>query len=124
MVAEIKDPRTLMAAGLKPAAGIHAHLGGLFHLEEVMQVTGKTVEGQPVVKGLFRLFDSSGIPLSDIFNQCRLSGIQPDWQQFVKEATEAGWKMKTVKTRMSEALNDSHGKDYRDVVMGRLFGDA
>lgn len=89
-----------------------------------MKVIGKTVEGQPVVKGLFRLFDSSGIPLSDVFNQCRLSGIQPDWQEFVKEATEAGWKIKTIKTRMSEAINDSHGKDYRDVILGRLFDEA
>jgi len=85
-----------------------------------MEIVGKTEDGHLVVSGLFKLFDTSGIPLADLFGKCFKEGLQPSWVHFIQEADNAGWKRKTSLLRIAEALTDCKGKEYSDAVIERL----
>jgi len=85
-----------------------------------MDISGKTKEGQIVVKGLFQLFDSRGVPLYIIFELCIENGWLPDWISFYKEAYKHGWKHTTIINRLSENMQDVYEPEFIDVVIGRL----
>jgi len=73
-----------------------------------------------VVAGLFDLFDSGGLPLTDIMHLCRGEHFMPCWTSFVEEARNHGWKEKTIRLRLQEAVSDSFGFDFWIVVQKRL----
>lgn len=85
-----------------------------------MNVVGKTPDGKVVVSGLFMMHDTMGLPLADIFSLSAEKNLQPSFPHFYDEAIEAGWRHKTIILRLREALADSHGSDYANVVCDRL----
>jgi len=89
-------------------------------LEKVKVVGKSPTDGKLVVKGIFKLFDTTGLPLFIIFDTCEQNNWLPSWIDFYKEAIKGGWSHKTIVNRLSEALSDTYGTDFKDVVIDRL----
>lgn len=85
-----------------------------------IQVVGETEDGIKIVSGVFKLFDTNGLPLDIVFDLCKQSNMIPSWTHFYNEALEYGWSKKTVLNRLHDNINDVYGKDYRDIVIRRL----
>jgi hypothetical protein len=77
--------------------------------------------GREVVNGLVKFYDTSGLPLSDIFNYCQEKGYQPCWISFIEECRNQGWGNKTIRTRLEESVLDVYGKEYWNAVLGFLI---
>jgi hypothetical protein len=86
----------------------------------LIQVIGKTVDDRTVVQGVYRFYETTGVPLDVILDQLRERGVVPDWPQFVIEAVEAGMSVPRAISLLEPALADSFGSAFCDVVVSRL----
>lgn len=84
------------------------------------ELVGKTSDGQFVVAGVFKMYDTIGLPLDILFCECAKDKIMPSWNHFYEEATKSGWKHKTIISRLSETIFEAWGKEFRDTVIDRL----
>jgi alanyl-tRNA synthetase len=85
-----------------------------------MKIIGVTEDKKYVMDGVFEFYDTYGFPLLVLFSIMNERGFIPCWNTFVKDAQTAGWKNRTIASRLSEALTDVYGEGFRTVVMGRL----
>ena len=86
-----------------------------------MKVIGKTDNGTKIVSEVFKMFDSTGLPLDVIFDQCKENDLMPSWLDFYKEASNQGWKDKTIFNRLETNISDVWGKDFYLNVKNRLL---
>ena len=86
----------------------------------MLEVTGLTDDGRLSLSGVFKLEDTHGIPLPLALGLLKNSNLIPNWMDFYKQARENGWKHKTVISKLSEAIAEVYGPEFRDVVIGRL----
>jgi|AntRauTorcE11897_2_1112592.scaffolds.fasta_scaffold06182_3 hypothetical protein len=82
--------------------------------------SGKTKDGKSVVAGCFTMYDSTGMPLPVMFTLISLQGWVPDIVYFYECAKNAGWKEKTIYSRLEEACLDGFNKKYWHEVKERL----
>ena len=86
----------------------------------MIEEAGKTSDGRGVVRGVYRLHETSGIPVDVILEGIRDRGMLPDWQSFVVEAVEAGMSLKRAIAKLEPAIVDVFGSEMRDVAVARL----
>lgn len=86
----------------------------------MLSKSGETTDGKTVVCGVFRLFETEGLPLDVIFEALKDHNSIPDWERFVQEAEMAGMKRARVLSKLDSAIVDSYGPEMRDVVLRRL----
>ena len=82
--------------------------------------TGITPEGKPVVAGVYRFFETHGIPLGDLLGLLNDRGCVPDWLSLYDEALAAGMKRDRILSKIEEASCDGYGADFTAQVMKRL----
>lgn len=87
----------------------------------MFEQVGVTVDGKPVVSGIFKMFETHGIPLDVLIGIVSDRGFVPCWRSFYKDARAAGMKHDRILSKLSEALSDAHGAVYRDEVLKRLI---
>ena len=85
-----------------------------------MKVIGKSTDGQLIVSGVFKLFDTCGLPLEDVFQQCAKKNYLPSWTHFYEEAIKAGWKHKTIITKLKSSMIEAYEDEWVKVVLKRL----
>lgn len=85
-----------------------------------MNVVGKTPDCKCVVGGIFKLFDTLGMPLADLFSMCTEKNLQVSMPHFYDDAIASGWKHKTIILRLREALTDAHNLEHANIVCDRL----
>lgn len=83
-------------------------------------IVGETTDGKSVVSGVFKMYDTLGLPLADIFEQLSLRNMLPSFPHLYNEAIAAGWKHKTILLRLREALGDVYGSEFAEEVTRRL----
>ncbi len=83
-------------------------------------VTGRTSDGKTVVSGVYRFFETHGLPLDVVFDLLRGRDSVPDWTAFYREAQAAGMKHDRIIAKLSESISDSYGGEFRDEVLKRL----
>lgn len=83
-------------------------------------VVGVTPEGKEVVSGVFRVFDTIGLPLDTVFDLCEQHKLVPSWIHFYQDAIQQGWSEKTILNRLETSICDAYGKDYWLEVEKRL----
>jgi hypothetical protein len=86
----------------------------------MITVCGKTEDGKSVVYGIYRFFETEGVPLDVIFEILKLKNAIPDWMAFVKEATAAGMKPSRIISMLDTAISDSYGLEMRNAVIPKL----
>lgn len=83
--------------------------------------SGTTTDGKTVVCGVFRLYETEGLPLDVLFDALIAHNCIPDWEHFVQEAEVAGMKNRDrVLLKIDAAIVDTYGPKVRDVVINRL----
>jgi alanyl-tRNA synthetase len=86
---------------------------------------GRTEDGRKVMSGAFHMYDTFGIPLWLILQECANRDWLIGWVEFYTEATKAGWSHKTIMMRLRADLlgeystNDEDLK-YSHTVLDRL----
>lgn len=86
----------------------------------MLEVSGKTTDGKFVVQGVYRLHETSGIPLDIILEAIRERGMMPDWEGFIAEAVAAGMSEHRALSKLEPAISDSFGAEMRQIVVARL----
>lgn len=89
-------------------------------MKHLLEFTGRTSDGKPVVRGLYRFYETEGLPLEVLLGYAEEIGAVPDWMSFVLEAVEAGMKVDRILAMLDPALVDTFGPAFRDVIMTRL----
>jgi hypothetical protein len=86
----------------------------------MIELVGKTTEGQLVVKNVYKVYETAGVPLDVRLETLKAHNCIPSWPIFVIEAVEAGMKVERILSMLDAAISDSYGPEMRDVVLGRL----
>ena len=66
-----------------------------------------TTDGRIVVKGVFYLVGSQGVPLSMLLPKMQEDDIVVDWLDYVTHAIKDGAKPKNLKPKIMEAYRDA-----------------
>lgn len=82
------------------------------------------MDGLGVVDGVYRFYETHGIPLDVLFEALREHHLVPDWTSFLQEASSAGMKKSRVLSMLEFALSDTYGAAFRDHVLNRLTNEA
>jgi hypothetical protein len=85
-----------------------------------LKVVGKTEDGRLVVSGVFRYYETIGIPLDVLFDCLRQKRFIPDWLSFYAEAIRAGMQHDRILAKLEPALSDAFGGEFRDRVIKTL----
>lgn len=72
------------------------------------------------MSGVYRFYETHGMPLDEIFDLFRAKNIMIDWIDFYKDARKAGMQHSRIIAKLEEALYDSFGKEFGAVVISRL----
>lgn len=85
-------------------------------MSALIESYGVTTEGKPVVRGIFRFFETTGLPLSMCLDECWTRGLVPGWLELEKEMQGPGVKAPRVK--IAAAVRDSFlPKEVKDRVL-------
>lgn len=83
-------------------------------------VISVTEGGIQIVSGVFRVFDTCGLPLDIVFDLCRQKNLMPSWIHFYEDAINQGWKVETIFNRLEINISDVYGKPFWLEVEKRL----
>jgi len=86
----------------------------------MLKITGKTEDNEFIVAGVFRFYETTGLPLDIIFDCLRQKKTIPDWLTFYVEALRAGMKHDRIISKLDSAMADIYGTEFRDVVIERI----
>ncbi len=86
----------------------------------MLEVAGITPDGKQVIKGIFRFYETVGLPLDVIVHYLKDKDCIPSWYDYFLEATEAGIPPERVKSRLEEVILDVYGRAYWEGVKERL----
>lgn len=81
---------------------------------------GRTTDGRLVVGGVYRFYETEGLPLDVLLEHLQDHQMIPDWQAFVREAILAGMRFDRVVSWLDAAIVDSFGVETRNQVIPRL----
>jgi len=73
-----------------------------------------------VVGGIFKLFETFGLPLDIIFDLCKRNNLVIDWIDFFEWSQKVGWSQKTLFNRIEHPLIDVYGTEYTTIILKRL----
>jgi len=82
--------------------------------KKLLRVVGKTPDDKLVVRGVFRFYETHGLPLDMIVDKLDREGFMPDWLDFAKEAVKAGWRPAAVLPRLTALIGDVYGPKFRE----------
>ena len=86
----------------------------------MLKVVGKTEGGITVVSGVFRFYESTGLPLDVMLDCLKKNNIIPDWLTFYVEVLRAGMQHDRIISKLDEAIHDIYGSKFRDTVIERI----
>lgn len=86
----------------------------------MLKLEGKTVDGKLVFSGVYRLYETHGIPFNAIFESLDQRGALPDWVALIREARAAGVKPGRAIAKIHDAVSDVFGPKIQAVVIGTL----
>ena len=90
----------------------------------MLEQVGETTDGKAVYAGVYKTFETYGIPLDTLLQTLRDRNGIPCWISFYREAQDAGMKHERILSKLDEALSDVYGAAFRDhviEVLNRVF---
>jgi hypothetical protein len=88
--------------------------------KNLITIVGETSDGKQVVDGIWKTFETHGIPLDNIFDLCIHKGWMPDWTMLYEQMRNSGMEHGRILSKLEEAINDSFKQDFCAVVIFRL----
>lgn len=86
----------------------------------LLTVVGKTTDGKLVVDGIWKCFETHGLPFDVLFDVCLQRDLMPDWMLLCNQMVKSGMDRERVLSKLSEAICDTFGKAFCDEVVRRL----
>jgi alanyl-tRNA synthetase len=86
----------------------------------LITVVGKTQNGKLVIDGVWKCFETFGLPFDVIFEVCIRKGWIPEWTTLRDQMVRSGIDKGRVLVKLSEAISDTFGKDFCEEVLRRL----
>jgi len=83
-------------------------------MNKFIKVVGKTPENRLVVSGVFKLFETTGLPLEIIVDELWEKGYVPSWEDFYKEAEAAGVGHRSIMIRIQEGVSILKRKEIKN----------
>ena len=80
-------------------------------------ILGKTKDGKNVVAGVYKVFETHGLPLDILLSILAEKNSVPCWMSAHREALAAGMKHERILAKLEEALSDAYGPEFRDHVI-------
>ena len=80
----------------------------------------ETTDGKAVVSGVYKTFETHGLPLDVLIGSIRDKNAIPCWVSFHQEAVAAGMKHERILSKLDEALSDVYGPAFRDHIIKTL----
>jgi hypothetical protein len=88
----------------------------------MINIIGKTTDDKMVVNGVFRFFETEGIPFDIIFDLLKRNNAIPDWISLYKEAVLSGMKHSRV-ISMLEGFMKIKARKPRPAFAGFAYGE-
>jgi len=82
--------------------------------------SGKTTDDKIVLSGAYHFFETHGVPLDVLFTLFMERNSVPDWVELYQSARLSGMKHDRILSKLEEAISDSFGKKWSDIVISRL----
>lgn len=79
-----------------------------------------TIDGKIVLAGLYKFYETVGLPLDVILHCFQQKNVIPDWVDFYTSALAAGMEHDRIISKLEEAVSDAYGKQWADEVISRL----
>lgn len=81
-----------------------------------------TSDNKPLLKGVYKTYETIGLPLDILFECIKNKGAMISWYHFYREAYAAGMSHERILSKLEEAVSDVWGKTFCDTVIGWLNG--
>ena len=81
---------------------------------------GKTSDGKLVISGIYKLHETWGVPLSEIFNFLIINDSIPSWIDLYKDMRLAKIDHHHILVRLKDEIDDSFGLEWGEVVIQQL----
>jgi hypothetical protein len=89
-------------------------------MKDMFVQVGQTTDGKAVCKGIFKFYETNGIPLDVLFDLLDKQDIMISWCDFYIEAISAGMEHNRIISKLEEPICDVWGKKFFDVVKENL----
>lgn len=86
----------------------------------MLETVGRTVDGKDVVAGIYRMYETHGVPFVAIFAALERRNAIPDWCALFRESRSAGVAVERVLGKFDDAISDVWGPEFRNVVVDTL----
>lgn len=86
----------------------------------MLEVIGKTEDGRLVVKGIYRMYETSGVALDFLFDYIFSNNMIVSWIDLYKEAQLNGMKHKRILTKLEEPVTNIFGDEHWEIVKKNL----
>ena len=81
-------------------------------MKTIIFQSGITSDNKKVISGVYKMFDSHGIPLDIIFSILKDKNMIPNWIHLYKDCRFVGMSHDRILSKIEEAINDSYGKEF------------
>ena len=85
-----------------------------------LAVSGRTTDGKSVIRGVFWLVASDGVPIEVIVAELKGKGHVVDCVDFYDTAKSEGWNPASIQLRIEMAVGEVYGLTYREAVSRRI----
>lgn len=89
-------------------------------MNDIIYQVGITTDNKIVVNGIWKMFETHGVPLDIIFAICMQRQLVPDWVSLYRQMLDSGMKHSRILSKLEEAISDSFGKEFCEVVISKL----
>lgn len=83
-------------------------------------INGETVDGNPVIKGVYHFVSTYGLPLVEFLYEAEEQNMVVDWVDYYDTALIKGMKSDRILTQVESAVREVYGETYCSTVM-KLF---
>lgn len=88
--------------------------------ENIMNISGKTASDFYVVKGIYAIYETYGVPLDSIIYRLSQNGYMPDWTDLYTSMLRAGTKSHRALSKIREACMDIYDQAFMNHVLQQL----
>lgn len=85
-------------------------------MRDMFDIVGTTTDGKTVCKGIYKFYETNGIPLDILFDLLDKNGVMVSWRDFYVEAISAGMEHNRIISKLEEPICDVWGKKFFDLV--------
>ena len=80
-------------------------------------INGETVDGNPVITGVFHFVSTYGFPLVEFLYEAQKENMIVDWVDYYETALLKDMKSDRILTQVESAVLEVYGKTYCSAVM-------